>query len=234
MVLAAALVGLPAGAAALVLRGNRSAPRFGGVSIKQSSAYQNEALLDLAWELPAARAFGHRVDPQSNPTSCGPSSLANIERSFGAQSSEDSILHGTGKCWFGVCLGGLTLDELAEVARARTNHQVTLQRDLTYEEFREHLRHCNDPGQRSVINFHRGPLFGEGQGHGHHSPIGGFLKDRDLVFVLDVNKRFKPFLVDARRLFEAMDTTDPATGKKRGLVVLRRQDSKDPSASAHN
>jgi hypothetical protein len=112
----------------------------------------------------------------------------------------------------------LTLDELAAVARARPNHQVTVMRDLTYEEFREHLRHSNDPSQRFVINFHRGPLFGEG--HGHFSPIGGFLEDRDLVFVLDVNARFKPFLVDARRLFEAMDTTDSASGKKRGLLAL--------------
>ena len=215
----AAFICIPAGVATFVLRGNRSAPRFDGVSIKQSPAYQNEALLDLAWDLPAARAFGHRVDPQSNPSSCGPSSLANVERSFGLQSSEGSILHGTGKCWFGVCLGGLTLDELAGVAGASTHHQVTVLRDLNYEQFREHLRRSNDPHQRYVINFHRGPLFGEG--HGHFSPIGGFIEDRDLVFVLDVNARYKPFLVDARRLFEAMDTTDSASGKKRGLLALR-------------
>jgi len=219
IILTAGLVCFPAAAVALALRTNRSTPSFGGVSIKQSSAYQNEALLDRAWELPTARAFEHRVEPQSNPTSCGPSSLANIDLSLGVPSAEGSVLHGTGKCWSGLCIGELTLDELAAVAGARANRQVTVLRDLTYEDFREQLRHTNDPGQRTVINFHRGPLFGEG--HGHFSPIGGFLEDRDLVFVLDVNARFKPFLVDARRLFEAMDTTDAASGKKRGLVVLR-------------
>ncbi len=69
-----------------------------------------------------------------------------------------------------------------------------------------------------MINFHRRPLFGEG--HGHFSPIGGFLEDRDLVFILDVNARYQPFLVDARRLYEAMDTTDSASNKKRGLLLV--------------
>jgi hypothetical protein len=220
IILAAALVAIPAGGLAVALRGKGPAPHFDGVSIKAAPAYQDQALLQLAWNLPAARAFGGRVEPQSNGSICGASSLANVERSFGLQSSEGGILHGTGKCWFGsICLGGLTLDELAAVAGASTHHQVTVLRDLTYAQFREQLRHTNDPGQRTVINFHRGPLFGEG--HGHFSPIGGFLEDRDLVFVLDVNDKFKPFLVDARRLFEAMDTIDSSSGKKRGLLALR-------------
>jgi hypothetical protein len=217
--LAAALVSLPAGAAIFALRTHGPTPGFDGVSIKLSPPYQNEALLAVAWDLPAARAFGHRVDPQANPSSCGPSSLANIERSFGLPRSEGSILHGTGQCWFGVCVGGFTLDELAGLARTSTQHQVAVLRDLSYQQFREHLRRSNDPQQRYVINFHRGPLFGEG--HGHFSPIGGFLEDRDLVFVLDVNEHFQPFLVDARRLFDAMNTTDSASGKSRGLLSLR-------------
>ncbi len=40
------------------------------------------------------------------------------------------------------------------------------------------------------------------------------------MLVLDVNGHYQPFLVDARRLFEAMDTTDPASGKKQGLLSL--------------
>jgi hypothetical protein len=216
---AAALVCLSGGAATFALRSHRSPHAFDGVSIKQSAAYQDAALLQRAWELPAARLFGHRIDPQSNPSSCGPSSLANVERSFGSDRSERSILHGTGQCWFGVCLGGLTLDELAAVARVSARHEVTVLRDLTYPQVREHLRRANDPGRRYVINFHRGPLFGEG--HGHFSPLGGFLEDRDLVLVLDVNANYKPFLVDARRLYEAMDTTDSASGRKRGLLSLR-------------
>ncbi len=126
---------------------------------------------------------------------------------------------GTGKCRFGYCLGGLTLDELGGVALASTRREVTVMRDLSYEAFREQLRRSNDPARRLVINFHRGSLFGEGTGH--FSPIGGFLEEKNLVFVLDVNAKYGPFLVDARRLYDAMNTTDGTAGKRRGLLGLR-------------
>jgi hypothetical protein len=216
--IAAALICLPGAAAAVALRADRSSPRFSGTSIKASSSYQDEVLLNVAWNLPVARRFDHRVEAQANPSSCGPSSLANVERSFGVSSSEQAILRGTGKCVLGICLGGLTLDELAGVAGVTSKHHPVVLRDLNFDQFREHLRRSNDPDRRYVINFHRTPLFGEG--HGHFSPIGGFLEDRDLVFILDVNALYKPFLVDARRLFEAMDTVDSSTGKKRGLLLL--------------
>jgi len=56
---------------------------------------------------------------------------------------------------------------------------------------------------------------------GHHSPIGGYLTERDLVFVLDVLERYQPFLAPSQRLYEAMDTVDRETGKKRGLLLVR-------------
>ena len=59
---------------------------------------------------------------------------------------------------------GLTLDELADVARAHTRRKVTVLRDLTAEEFREHLRRSNDPGRRYIINFTREKIFGAGGG----------------------------------------------------------------------
>ena len=71
-----------------------------------------------------------------------------------------------------------------------------------------------------MINFHRRPLFGAGGGH--HSPIGGYLEPEDLVFVLDVNERFGPWLVSSDRLFEAMDSVDSSSGMKRGLLRMTR------------
>jgi hypothetical protein len=219
---AAALTFLPLGAAGVAfvaIRPDHAAPNFPGVSIAKSAAYRDQALLERAWQLPAASQFGRRVAYQTNPTSCGASSLANVERSFGLESTEASILAGTGKCWFGYCLGGLTLDELASVALASTQREVTVKRDISFETFREELQRSNDLERRVVINFHRGSLFG--QGMGHFSPIGGFLEKEDLVLVLDVNAKFGPFLVDARRLYDAMNTTDAMAGKRRGLLVLR-------------
>ena len=64
------------------------------------------------------------------------------------------------------------------------------------------------------------PLFGTGGGH--HSSIGGYLEAEDLVFVLDVNASYQPWLVSTARLFEAMDTVDSASGEKRGLIKLER------------
>ena len=81
------------------------------------------------------------------------------------------------------------------------------------------MAHANDASRRYVVNFNRGPLFG--RGHGHHSPILGYLAEQDLVFVGDVNRDFGgPWLVKSARLYEAMDTTDGTSGKKRGLIVM--------------
>jgi hypothetical protein len=53
---------------------------------------------------------------------------------------------------------------------------------------------------------------------GHCSPIGGYLKAADLVFVLDVNPAYQPWLVERARLFDAVNTLDGA--KKRGLLLI--------------
>jgi hypothetical protein len=95
---------------------------------------------------------------------------------------------------------------------------VTVHRDLDLDAFRTLVRRANDPSVRLVVNFHRGPLFG--RGGGHHSPVGGYLEDEDLVFVLDVNDTYHPWLVPTERLFRAIDTVDSASGRKRGVVEI--------------
>jgi hypothetical protein len=92
-------------------------------------------------------------------------------------------------------------------------------RDLDLAEIRGHLRLTNDTSRRYVVNFARDPLFGEG--HGHHSPIAGYLVDHDLVLVLDVSESYRPWLVTSQRRYEAMDTFDTATSKERGLILRR-------------
>ena len=74
-----------------------------------------------------------------------------------------------------------------------------------------------DPPRSDFLPF-LAPLFG--RGGGHHSPIGGYLPDPDLVLVLDVNGSYKPWLVKSERLFEAMNTVDSSTGRKRGLIRI--------------
>jgi hypothetical protein len=193
--------------------------RWNVVSIDTLPAYQDQERLARAWALPVAREYADGIRYQTNGSRCGPASLANILGSLGDEDdTEDEVLDGTGYCWLGLCLPGLTLDEVAEIARAKTDAQVTVIRDLDLEGFREHLRHSNEPGRRYLVNFHRGPLFTKGGGH--HSPLIGYLEDEDLAFVLDVNDEFEPWLVPAPRLFAAMDTIDDATELERGLLLF--------------
>jgi hypothetical protein len=186
-----------------------------------SSVRRDPALLAQAFALPAAARYGRELDFQSNGSLCGPSSVRNVLRSLGESAGDErAILAGSDKCqWFGICVMGLTLDELAGVARLRTERGVRVLRDLSPAAFREHLRHSNDPAVRYIVNFTRKAIFGAGGGH--HSPLGGYLEAQDLVLVLDVNRDFGPWLVEAERLYAAIDTLDSASGKKRGLLLVQ-------------
>ncbi|MGK6316528.1 phytochelatin synthase family protein [Neorhizobium sp. DT-125] len=200
-------------AAALVIVGQTKVPP----EAIQSSVVRTPDLVERAWALPVAATFARDVTWQSNGSRCGPASIANTFRSVGEEeTTESEVLDGTGMCWTGFCIIGLTLDELAELAQAKTERKVSVLRDLTAEEFQEHMKRANDPGRRYIINFTREEIFGAGSGH--HSPIGGYLEEEDMVFVLDVNENYKPWLVERERLFSAMDTLDG--DKKRGLLLI--------------
>ncbi|CDZ28265.1 phytochelatin synthase family protein [Neorhizobium galegae] len=207
-----AAAGLFAGAA-FVLVGQTKVPP----EAIQSSVIRSPQLMDRAWTLPVAATFGRNVTFQSNGSRCGPASIANALRSVGEEeTTEAEVLDGTGMCWTGFCIIGLTLDELADLARMKTERKISVLRDLTADEFREHMKHANDPGRRYIVNFTREKIFGAGAGH--HSPIGGYLEAEDLVLVLDVNEDYKPWLVERQRLFSAMDTLDG--DRKRGLLLI--------------
>ncbi len=207
-----------AGAQALRVRSALS-QQYDVVSIETLPHYQDAALLQRAWAMPAAARYANPPLSQTNPSACGPASVANVLRSVGLDGTQDAVAaHGAG-CFFGVCTTGLTLRQLADAARAvNPKWQVTVLQGLTLEAFRGELKRVNDPAERYVVNFHRGLLFG--QGGGHHSPLGAYLEAEDLVLVIDVNPSFGPWLVPSERLFQAMDTVDSSSGEKRGLLRL--------------
>ena len=189
-------------------------------SIEREAGYQDPALLAQAWQLPVAQRYGPGgIDYQKNNSFCGPTSIVNVERSLGGADDQGHVLDGTGqRTIFGILPHGLTLDEEAAIARLRTGRNVTVLRDQSLDEFRAELTHANDPARRYIVNFSRRALFG--RGGGHHSPIGGYLADRDLVLVVDVNARFHPWLVATERLWRAAHTTDSSTGRSRGLLRI--------------
>ncbi|HEX2671431.1 MAG TPA: hypothetical protein VHM25_11195, partial [Polyangiaceae bacterium] len=120
-------------------------PRFEVVSIASLPPYQDAALLERAWSLPVARTFLHELDFQSNGSVCGPASVANVFRSLGeGPVTPRAVLEGSGKCPLDFCFNGLTLDELADLARSKSGRSVTVLSGLSLDEFRMHMRHTND------------------------------------------------------------------------------------------
>src|SRR2546430_5222763 len=101
-----------------------------------SSVTRTPALMERAWHLPVAATFNRQVSWQSNGSRCGPAAVANAYRSLGeAASTEGKVLAGTWSCWTGVCIMGLTVDELAKVAQTNTSRKVTVLRDLSENQF---------------------------------------------------------------------------------------------------
>src|SRR5687768_6526363 len=107
-----------------VVRGVFFPPTFDVPSIAGTPAYQDAALLERAWALPVASTYARSLQWQDNGSTCGPASLANVQKSLGTTTSEDAVKDAGDVCSLGICFGGLSLDELAEVARAATGREV--------------------------------------------------------------------------------------------------------------
>ena len=189
-------------------------------SIEHTPTFRNTTLLAEAERMPVARAYLSRsFEYQHNPSVCGPTSAADVLHSMGRRDSQTDVMtHAGVTSVFGYVIPGLTLDQEASVLRKTTGDPVTLSRNLDLAAFRGELVRANDPRLRFVVNFHRGPMFG--RGHGHFSPILAYLPARDLVLLGDVNHDYGIYLVSTRRLFDAMNTIDDVTGKKRGLLMV--------------
>ncbi len=214
-----ALVAVLAGVAVYFLR----EPPPSADSIERMPSYQDAALLKRAWALPVAHLYGpDGYVFQRNPSICGPTSIADVLRSEGVSADPAQVLDHSGK-WhaFGIVPFGLTLDEEARLLERETGKPVKELRDLTREDFREEMAKSNDPSRRIVVNFTRAPLFG--RGHGHFSPVLGYLPEEDLVFVGDVNANYRPWLVPTSRLFDAQDTVNSSSHAKRGVLEVEAQ-----------
>ncbi len=188
-------------------------------NIKIQPSYQDQSLLQEAWALPVAATFRDNFVYQINWAFCGPAAAVNIFNSVGNDTiTQKTIFDNSAVSYWKARFLGLTLNELSDLIADNSSFQVDILRGLSREMFQQHMQRSNDPSFRYTINFNRHPLFGVDIGH--HSPIGGYLTDRDLVLVLDVLEDYKPFFVPTDRLYDAMNTIDSETGEKRGLIIV--------------
>jgi hypothetical protein len=195
----AAKIALSAGVLALTLAGGASLivsqTKVSPDAIR-ASVTRSEAGVEKAWKVASGINLQDGADLAVKPLVVRPRQYRERAAIPGRNGNfRNRGSSGTGRCWTGICLMGLTLDELGEVTRLKTNRTVSVLRDLSPEQFE---------------------IFGAGAGN--HSAIGGYLEAEDLVFVLDVNRDYQPWLIERARLFAVMDTWDG--NKKRGLLLI--------------
>jgi len=119
---------------------------------------------------------------------------------------------------------GIDLDELGCLARCN-GAEATVQRPdaMDLASWRVALAGAAR-GETVLIAAYDRAVLGQ-TGSGHFSPIGGYHQGRDLALVLDVARfKYPPHWVSAERLWLAMQSVDPATGRMRGWLALRRRD----------
>lgn len=120
---------------------------------------------------------------------------------------------------------GVTLDQFACLARCNgATTQTRRAGDATLATFRDDLRAAaSSPGGLVLAASYSRRALGQ-TGDGHFSPVAAFHEGRDLALVLDVARfKYPPHWVPVPALWEAMRPLDPATGKPRGWVLLRRR-----------
>ncbi|KAL1496238.1 hypothetical protein AB1Y20_016201 [Prymnesium parvum] len=117
---------------------------------------------------------------------------------------------------------GISMEQFASIARCH-GASVRLVRAVDVDEpsFRAAVRAAvaSPRAPYLVASFCRAAL---GQtGDGHFSPIGGYDAATDAVLVLDVARfKYPPWYAPLPRLFAAMRTIDPATGRSRGYAAV--------------
>ncbi|KAG8079211.1 hypothetical protein GUJ93_ZPchr0007g3981 [Zizania palustris] len=118
---------------------------------------------------------------------------------------------------------GITFGKLACLAHCAGAKVRSFRADqATIHDLRDHLVRCASSQDCHLIaSYHRKPF--KQTGTGHFSPIGGYHAGQDMALVLDVARfKYPPHWVPLPLLWEAMNTTDEATGLLRGFMLISR------------
>lgn len=163
--------------------------------------------------------------PQALNSWCGVASGAAALGALGRGTSQRALLDGaaSGPSGWEVTVSGMTLEQLARLLEGHgLVTELGFARALGPEGFRERLvRSLRSEGEVALLNYARGPL---GQvGSGHISPVGAYDAVSDSFLVMDTASHKYPWVwVEAAALYGAASTTDPDSGRSRGLLLVRR------------
>ncbi|CAA7050297.1 unnamed protein product [Microthlaspi erraticum] len=103
----------------------------------------------------------------------------------------------------------------AKVEAFRTNQS-------TIDAFRKNVMKCSTSDNCHMISTYHREVFKQ-TGTGHFSPIGGYNAERDMALILDVARfKYPPHWVPLKLLWDAMDSIDQSTGKRRGFMLISR------------
>jgi hypothetical protein len=180
---------------------------------------------------------------QQDDRSCSVASLAMVVNAIRAERSggrdplltQDELLRRVNSApwWDGVLPGGqgITLDQLAEVARSTFSALGLEAREIRVERvedasfrtrkaLRDRLR-STGPGHYLIGNFDQGVLTGDGH-FGHFSPLVSAGAGGQETLVLDTDRHLAgPYLAGEAQLLASMMARDSASGRSRGLLSIR-------------
>lgn len=177
------------------------------------------------------------VTTEEHESFCGPASIASVLNSLQTKNrpvvpqftpyqyfTQDSLfIEATEKIIAKekVVTGGMTLEQVGKFLEVwSANPSIHYGDALSISQFRKLITSSlSNPHHRLIVNFDRKAL---GQiGHGHFSPIGAYDSKSDSVLILDVAKyKYPPVWVKTSNLYTAIQTTDPTSGKSRGLMQI--------------
>lgn len=122
-----------------------------------------------------------------------------------------------------VIADGLTFGKLAFLAYCNgTKVEVFRGNQCTIDDFREHVFKCATLRDIYMVSLFDRAHFKQNRGS-HITPIGAYHVGRDLVLLMDVSRfGYRSFWIPLTLLWEAMTSSDKATGNSTGFMVLSR------------
>lgn len=155
---------------------------------------------------------------------CGVASSVSVLNALGLDTDQDEFFTPQAsrvRSRYRVTFGGMSLTDLGGLLAAHgVNAEVEHAGAGSVDGFREVVqRNLADPDDFLLVNYERGVL---GQGSvGHISPLAAYDLETDRVLIMDTaSYKYPSTWVPLPMLYEAMKTTDTATGRLRGYVAV--------------